>query len=319
MPYFYAILPLLVLILGTIDDESRSSKFVVIGLLLLLSLKVSLLLPGERQKLSSVQVPNETEFSQLVQYFTTKEDRIIAYSFQNFQYLASGRLPASGHFFYLPWQAKYNENPKFGILIDACKQIRETAPKVMLIDKWMVWDKYSWSSYATCVQNFLDSNYQQVPDRPYYIRKDLVSGFDSFFAGSGDKKMIPSLPLSDAQPIHLKPFKNFMSPREDKKLIGLDIRLGTHVRVNPGAARLILTRASGSNLEVDFSLTDLLDNRYKHFDLPEDVYSAGKIVSLTGGGISAWESHGQDGTVFTCLIFLFSDASRGFTPGCPMY
>lgn len=319
MPYFYAIIPLLVLILGTMDDDSRPSKFVAIGLLLLLTLKVSLLIPGERQKLSSAQIPNETEFSQLVQHFTTKEDRIIAYSFQNFEYLASGRLPASGHFFYLPFQEKYNENAKFGVLIDACKQIRESAPKVMLIDKWTVWDKYPWGSYATCVQNFLDSKYHQVPDRPYYIRKDLIRDFDSFLAGSGGKKMIASLPLSDVQPIHLKPFQYFTSHNEDRGLIGLDIRFGTHIRANPGTARLILTRASGSNLYLDFSLPDLQDNRYKHFDLPEDVYSAGKIISLTGGGISTWESHGQDDIAFTCLIFLFSDGSRSFTPGCPMY
>jgi len=319
MPYFYAILPLLVLTLSAMEDESRASKFVAIGLLLLLTLKVSLLLPGERQKLSSAQIPKETEFSQLVQLYTTKEDRIIAYSFQNFQYIASERLPASAHFFYFPWQEKYNENPKYGVLIDACEQIKESAPKVMSIDKWKVWDKYPWESYATCLQAFLDSSYQQVPDKPYYIRKDLIRDYDSFLAGSEGKKKIASPPLSKAQPIHLKPFQYLTSPHEDRRLTGLDILFGTYIRVNPGAARLILTRASGSNYEVDFSLPDLQDNRYKHFDLPEDAYVAGKIESLTGGGISAWESHSQDGKAFTCLMFIFSDGSRGLTPGCPMF
>jgi hypothetical protein len=268
----------------------------------------------------SQQIPAETEFSRLVQAFTTKDDRIIAYSFQNFQYLASGRLPASGHFFYLPWQEKYSENPKFGVLIDACAQIKESRPKVMLIDKWNVWDKYPWNSYAGCIQNLLDTNYQQVPDRPYYVRKDLIHGFENSFISNANRKMIPSLPLSEADPIQLMFAKTFQKGlHAEKKLIGLAIMFGTHVRVNPGTARLMLRRANGSNLVVDFSLPELLDNRYKHFDVPEDLYISGEIVSRTGGGFSAWESHSEEGGAFTCMNLVFSDGSGGFTPGCPMF
>ncbi len=125
--------------------------------------------------------PNSTEFSRLVQDVTDKNDRIIAFSFQNHQYIAAGRLPASGSFFYLPWQQKYLENPRLGIAIDTCAQIKSYSPKIMLIDKWKVWGKFAWDTYADCVQQFINQKYRQVPGRPYYIRIDLydhaMSGF----------------------------------------------------------------------------------------------------------------------------------------------
>lgn len=317
-PYFYALLPLLALNFRLIDTNSRVAKLVVLGFLLLCVVKISLIIPGDKQKITSAPIPTETEFSRLVAEFTEPEDKIIAYSFANFEYLVSGRLPASGHFFYLPWQEKYNENPKFGISIDACKQIREAAPKVMLIDKWKVWDRFPWDSYAGCVQELLDTNYHQVPDKPYYIRNDLLRGLDDYFS-VGNRKMIPSPPLSEVSSIKLKVDKNLIGEGESRKLVSIDVRFGTHVRVNPGVAQLILEKESGEKISLDFSLPELLDNRYKHFVIPEDSYVAGEIKWLTGGGISAWESHDENDRVLTCMKYFFSDGSRGFTPGCPMF
>lgn len=174
MPYFYALLPLYALNFRLINTDSLFFQKVSVFFLLICVLKISLIFPGEKEKITSNQVPTKTEFSKLVAEVTNPEDRIIVYSFRNIEYLVSERLPASGYFFYLPWQEKYNEDPKFGIHIDACKDIREAAPKVMYIDKWTVWDKFSWDSYASCVQGVLNSNYYQVPGKPYYIRKDLL-------------------------------------------------------------------------------------------------------------------------------------------------
>jgi hypothetical protein len=280
--------------------------------------KISLILPGEKQKITSAPIPTETEFSRLVAEFTGPEDKIIAYSFKNFEYLVSGRLPASGHFFYLPWQEKYSENPKFGISIDACRQIREAAPKVMLIDKWVVWGRFPWDSYAGCIQGILDSNYRQIPDRPYYIRNDLLYGFEDYFL-IGNRKMIPSAPLSEVDSIKLKIHKNLTGTGKNRRLISLDIMFGTHVRVNPGVAQLVLERGSGEKINIDFSLSELLDNRYRRFNIPEDSYVAGEIKWLTGGGISAWESHNEKGEALTCMKYVFSDGSRGATPGCSIF
>lgn len=174
MPFFYAILPFIVLTLSTINISNKSIKIVAIALIVLCMLKISFIL-GDKRKITSSAIPSSTEFSRLVKKITEPEDKIIVYSFNNFEYLASDRLPASGHFFYLPWQEKYNLSPKLGISINACKQIKEVAPKIMYIDKWKVWNAYPWDSYAGCVQELIDSNYHQInPGKPYYIRKDLL-------------------------------------------------------------------------------------------------------------------------------------------------
>lgn len=318
MPYFYAILSIASVVLVLINKESVFFKFFLLGFLFLSVVKVSLIFPADLRKLTSHPIPTETEFSRLVTEFTSPEDRIIAYSFQNFQYIVSGRLPASGHFFYLPWQEKYNENPKFGILIDACKQIKEAAPKVMFVDKWTVWDKYSWGSYAGCIQELLDRNYLQVPNRPYYVRKDLVDGMDEFFL-KNNRRMIPSMPLGKMNSISIKMNEGLMHSGVEKKLTGIGIMFGTYVRTNPGVARLTLNKLDGGVFSVDFPLPELQDNKYKYFDVQKDSYVSGSIEWLTGGGVSTWESVDEAVSSLTCIKYIFADGSRGFTPGCPMF
>ncbi len=120
------------------------------------------------------RVPKENEFSHLVKKITNKEDKIIVYSFQNSYYLFSNRLPASGYFFLLPWQVEYQKNPKFGIKIDHCEQIKAESPKIMQVNQWNVWDRFPWNDYGTCVQKIMDESYLKVFNRSYYIRKDIA-------------------------------------------------------------------------------------------------------------------------------------------------
>ncbi|HDR2892146.1 TPA: hypothetical protein I4G69_003003 [Enterobacter asburiae] len=315
-PFFYAMLPFLGLLSWKNDSNTQASKYITQGFLLLCIMKVSLLLSNDKERLTSVTIPTQTEFSNLVKEFTQKNDKIIAYSFQNIQYLLSERLPASGAFFYLPWQEKYNENPKFGIKIDACKQIKEYKPKIMLIDKWKVWHKYSWESYGNCIQDYMNKDYIQVPGKPYYIRKDLLNNSDDYFA-SKERKLIASPPLRKTSPITIK----FPSLSKDvsngKKLTGIGIRIGTHLRENQGNARLEIKRKNNLSFATDFALSGLIDNHYKYFAVPDDILPEGTISSLTGEGISVWESRGNNN--ITCLKLIYSDGSATYPPGCPLF
>ncbi|WP_236169976.1 hypothetical protein [Pseudomonas parasichuanensis] len=173
VPFYYMALALPLIFFVKPLALAFQARLVLLLLLWVCLLKVSLLLPGDKQRLLSKKNPAVTEFSQLVQRLTDKDDKIIAYSFNNHEYLAANRLPASGYYFYLPWQEKYNESPRYGVRIDACEQIAQNRPKVMLINKWKVWDKYPWDSYAGCVQSLIDKEYVQIPGRPFYVRKDL--------------------------------------------------------------------------------------------------------------------------------------------------
>jgi hypothetical protein len=165
LPYFYASLAFPLTFLINQPTPIFQSTFISLGVSVIFIAKLFL-------SVGLVQRPDKTEFSNLVQAVTSKEDKIIAYSFANFEYLAADRLPASGNFFYLPWQEKYNENPKYGIKIDSCEDIKKYKPKIMLIDKWLVWGKHSWDSYAGCVQSIIDNDYSQVGYKPYYFRND---------------------------------------------------------------------------------------------------------------------------------------------------
>ena len=174
LPYFYSVLAFPLVFFKNRPRLNYQSGLIALALSIICFIKLSLFIPADKQNLISRQMPETTEFAQLVELLTSKQDRIIAYSFQNFQYIAADRLPASGHFFYLPWQEKYNENPIFGIKIDACKEIEANRPKIMLIDKWEVWDRFPWDSYAGCIQKIIDKDYYQIVDRPYYVRKDIL-------------------------------------------------------------------------------------------------------------------------------------------------
>jgi hypothetical protein len=173
LAYYFAVIPIPMLLYKNNKSWNSLSAISVIFLLSICLIKLSLIIPSDRGKLASKQIQLKTDFSKLVDSLTNKEDRIIAYSNQNYEYIASQRLPASGSFYYLPWVQKYNENPKFDIIVDGCKDIKSYQPKIMLIDKWNVWDKFSWNSYGECIQDILDKNYTQIKGKPYYLRNDI--------------------------------------------------------------------------------------------------------------------------------------------------
>lgn len=271
---------------------------------------------GDEQKFETGKIPDSTEFSKLAKIVTEKNDRIIVYSFQNLQYILADRLPASGHFFYLPWQEKYNVDPKFGIKIDACQEISDYQPKLMLIDKWNVWDKYSWDSYASCIQKLLDKAYIKLPDRPYYIRKDLIDEMGFTSSDSGIKTQT-SAQLSASSPIPVLMTSIHKNQKTGLKRIG--VMFGTHVRKNIGDAELRLKGQEGIHFSQRFSLSELEDNKYRYFDIDSKPYSSGEILSINGSGVSTWESHSDKGLVVTCIAYEYSNGEKKFTPGCPIF
>ncbi len=183
LPYYYASLVFpMVFFMDSSKLKPRYLFFVSLFLVLCI-LKLSLTLPDDKAIRKRTELPQTSEFSRLVQWLTNEEDRIISYSFKPFEYLVSNRLPASGHIYYLPQQEMYKQNPKFDIEIDVCEEINTYQPKIMLIDKWRAWGRFSWNSYGECIQKIIDRNYIQVLKKPYYVRQDILlnhmgPGFD---------------------------------------------------------------------------------------------------------------------------------------------
>lgn len=138
-------------------------------------IKIFLLSPAN---ISDRKIRDASPFSDLVKKITEPKDTIIAWPFQNYEYILSNRLPASGNFFYLPWQPAYYSNPKFGINIDTCKELQEKMPKVLLISEY-AFGNIKWNEYKPiCLEKWLNENYYQMPDSSYFIRNDIVKKID---------------------------------------------------------------------------------------------------------------------------------------------
>lgn len=170
LPFYYLVLSLPALYFW--DNSIRISgwqSFFIIVFCVILIYKLMAIDDSDKKALIGRKIPNSTEFSNLVKELTDPEDKIISYSFRNYEYLVSNRLPASGYFFYLPMQYEYNKHPYGKAFIDPCADIISNKPKVMLIDKWKVWDQYEWDSYSGCLDTVISNLYIKVKDRPYYI------------------------------------------------------------------------------------------------------------------------------------------------------
>ncbi len=126
----------------------------------------------------------------------------------------------------------------------------------------------------------------------------------------------PTPPLSPENPITVG-----MSPRHlahQREISRLGINFGTHMRTNPGAAELQLFTPAGETVRVPIELPELKDNEYALFDIPPGRYVSGRILSVTGGGVSAWQATpAAGGAPSTCMVYVYVDGSSQFTEGCP--
>jgi len=168
VPYMYSFLAILACFKFYFDNKSMPI-FLMIILILIMS---NLIYNG---KYSKKVILKHNRFSDMVQSLTGKDDKIIAYSFVNYFYILADRLPASAHFFYLPWQEKYQENPVLGISNNICDDINKNKPKLMYINKWKVWGRFSWSSYAPdCFKEIIKNDYNVLHrGGPIYLINEL--------------------------------------------------------------------------------------------------------------------------------------------------
>lgn len=176
LPYMYAVLSFVCVLLSfSVRPLPRWILGPVVGLLLVCAFKLSLISKSDQDKLAAKQIPVSTEFAELAQHLTNPSDRIIAYTFQNHQYILADRLPAIGNFFYFPWQAKYYSHPILGVETNICQDIDRARPKLMLIDKMFVNGEWRWESYARCIDQILDQHYTQLQGKHYYVRNDIFT------------------------------------------------------------------------------------------------------------------------------------------------
>jgi uncharacterized membrane protein len=145
----------------------------------------------------------------------------------------------------------------------------------------------------------------------------LINRYYSISNVDPDVKLLmkPSAPLAQDSAIPL-----YLAPAYDKDSVGLktiQLMLGTYSRKNTGEAELQLYKKDGQTITRRFSLLALKDNRYFEFELDSNQYTNGKIISVSGIGISAWEVHDNQGNIQTCAVYKYSNGRKQRTLGCP--
>lgn len=258
--------------------------------------------------------PTSSGVAGFIRSLTGEDDRILSLIFHPVLYVQADRLPSSGHFYYLPWQAAYNRVSVNGYKMDICRHIETHRPKVIWFDNWHVWDRYWIEEYEHCVPEVIRDNYRQM-DNHLYLRSDVAQQMVLEEPAAG-YRLRPSPALRAGSSIRLSMIDNIVNTDAQPEQIG--IRFGTHRRVNRGEAALHLETVNGDTHIIRFSLADLTDNRYRYFDLVPAQYVSGRIVSVTGGGVSSWESINEETEeAHTCMVYKLSGGQWRFTPGCP--
>jgi hypothetical protein len=316
LPYYYALATLPMLFLVHVRPASRWVSIAAFAFFAVAALDT--LRPPLRQAIGTLpmkKIAKSEENADLIRRVTAPEDRILVFTWANFIYLFAGRLPASGYFFYFPWQAEYSRHPVLGINIDVCSDIRTKRPKAVLRDGqpafFLPLPQFQWASYGGCIDEVLAADYVKLLNRSLYLRRDVfaASGLTAQ-ADEGRYAIVPSPVLTPEQPLHI--------PLESSKpLRRLGVLLGTYQRSY--TTPLHLQKRDGQGRVVYSRDADVVrDNQYAWFD----------AVGMDGGDLvvspadaraplSAWLSRDtRSGHAQACIVYEYADGMRQYTRGC---
>lgn len=124
---------------------------------------------------------DEIIFGKIVKQLTSPQDLIAVFTFSPLRYLYSDRQPASGNYYYLPWQAAYAEHPVLNHAIDLRTDLERVRPRVIIMDNNPTWG-YKFDVYAAQIVAYVYSHYRRTSIPELYVRSDLAVEFPCLFA-----------------------------------------------------------------------------------------------------------------------------------------
>jgi len=175
LAYYYLILSVPAFFIYVRPSTSNYSKLlltIIFSLILISTIKISLLLSRDINYFIEHKINKSSEFSRIVKIMTIPNDRIIAFSWQTHEYILSNRLPATASPAYFPWVKYYDEHPVKGIVFDTCQRFNVSRPKLVFIDNKNVRELFPWHTYGECIEDGLTKHYVIIKEH-IYLRKDL--------------------------------------------------------------------------------------------------------------------------------------------------
>lgn len=107
----------------------------------------------------------------LAQALVPADGPILATVFVPRWYLLTERRPSSGAYYYLPWQAAYNRAPVLGYILDPCADLTTAPPKLIVWDRWKVWERYDVADYAPCLVEIMRRDFLAISGTQFLLRK----------------------------------------------------------------------------------------------------------------------------------------------------
>lgn len=250
-----------------------------------------------------------------VRSFVAKDEHVQALVFEPSFYIYSNRRPASGQYYYLPWQAEYNKHPVPGYCIDICQDIKNNQPPLVFFDHWTVWGSYSLDTYEPCVKRILDSSYLPLNQTStLYVRQRMVTvGTQKRLSSGVVYRFKESAPLSKAKSIRVLLPREIVEQKQPVRKVG--IQFAAHKKIHHGEAEIRITSPAGSLYAQKFSLEQITDDEYLFFAIDTMAIDSIEILSTSGEGISTWESSAAGGEFLTCALYQYANKKWVIAPG----
>lgn len=117
---------------------------------------------------------SELRPSQAILFLTDRNEPVAAYPFLPSIYVGTDRLPASNSYYYLPWQAAWDEmNSNIPAI---CVDLDAERPPVIVLNHDPVWEISSIQDYAPCLMNIVERGYTPITQDStrIYVRNDRL-------------------------------------------------------------------------------------------------------------------------------------------------
>jgi hypothetical protein len=310
LPFYYAIATLLIVILVKLEQyQLRYFLTSILGILAAMSLALFM----NQEKINKNQIPQSSDFQQLSEFVTKKNEKVFSYTFKNSEYILADRLPASYDYFYLPAQAEYYKNPILGVENDICEQLKLVAPKVGYFEKYDWSEEFKWDVYATCVNELLASEYQNLTFNTLFIRKDLLVKQSISAIQNVEYEFRPSRKLKQGNQLEIDFPESLKEYPVEIERIG--ILFATYGKKIPGSFQLEVRDLESQVINYEIDGQDISDNRYTFINLKNHKVDQLSLKSTQDIEISTWESVSDDQSN-TCILLKFTNGKFYLTPGC---